>query len=393
MIIPQDYVAGFALAGHHDPALAETYLRFTGKGDPLADAALASVESSVGRRWIELGIEGGGGALAEAPEQMRAFFAEAERVPDWYHPAATRAGHRAFHGNSEMLIGAFVGAVLIEGFATLISKSFAITGRVTDQGVRRLQQNNRHLVEIFMPGGLDRQGEGWKLSVRIRLMHARIRQLLSRSPEWEEPAWGVPLHAAHIGFATAAFSGLLLHRGRQLGLRFSAEEAESIMLVWRYAGHLMGVPPDLQAATEAEALHLVAIGRMCEPKPQMEAIMLANSLINSAPLVAGITEPAARRRLSRYVYRVSRALIGDEMADQLNYPKASTFGVLPFLRLRNGADRLLRKLLPGQEQRRRAGQFRRMLDLSFVERGMISYRLPGTLHAEKDRDAGRDAAG
>ena len=55
-----------------------------------------------------------------------------------------------------MFIGAFVGAVLIEGFATLISKSFAITGRVLDQGVRRLQQNNAHLLEIFLPQGMAR---------------------------------------------------------------------------------------------------------------------------------------------------------------------------------------------------------------------------------------------
>ncbi|NGM21048.1 DUF2236 domain-containing protein [Roseomonas stagni] len=385
MMVPHDYAAGFARAQRQDPALAETYLRLTGQGDPLADAAMAAMEGAGGRHWIDRGIEQGGSALAEAPEALRAFFADAETVPAWFDPEATRAGHRAFHGNSEMLIGAFVGAVLIEGFSTLISKSFAITGRVTDQGVRRLQQNNRHLVEIFMPGGLDRQGEGWKLSVRIRLMHARIRQLLSRSEEWDAAAWGVPLHAAHIGFATAAFSGQLLHRGRQLGLRFTAEEAESFMLVWRYAGHLMGVPPALQARTEAEARHLVHIGRLCEPEPQLEAIMMANSLINSAPLVAGITDPAARRSLARYVYRVSRALIGDTMADQLHYPRTATFGVLPLLRARNVGDRLLRSVIPGQEQRRRASQFKRMLDLSFFDRGRISYAMPGTLHAEHDR--------
>ena len=68
-----------------------------------------------------------------------------------------------------MILGAFVGGVLIEGFMTNISKSFFITGRVRDQGIRRLQQNNRHLVESFIPGGLERDGDGWKLSLRIRL--------------------------------------------------------------------------------------------------------------------------------------------------------------------------------------------------------------------------------
>lgn len=33
-----------------------------------------------------------------------------------------------------MFVGAFVAAVLIEGFSTLISQSFSITGRIVDQG-------------------------------------------------------------------------------------------------------------------------------------------------------------------------------------------------------------------------------------------------------------------
>lgn len=74
------------------------------------------------------------------------------------YPALTRAGCRAFHGHSEMFIGAFVRVALIEGFSTLISKSFSITGRLVDQGTGRLKQNNRHLSGIVIPGGLERRG-------------------------------------------------------------------------------------------------------------------------------------------------------------------------------------------------------------------------------------------
>ena len=40
-----------------------------------------------------------------------------------------------FHRNSHLILGAFVGGTLVEGFATNIAKSFFITGRVRDQGV------------------------------------------------------------------------------------------------------------------------------------------------------------------------------------------------------------------------------------------------------------------
>jgi hypothetical protein len=77
---------------------------------------------------------------------------------------------------------------------------------------------------------------------------------------------------------------------------------------------------------------------------------------------------------------LARALLGDEMADQLNFPKLSTFGVLPFFRLRARTDRLMRKWIPGQEGRRRAGQYSHMLGMSYDDKGPISYRLPAKLH-------------
>lgn len=387
MRVPQAYQPGHARAREVDEALADLFVRHTMQGDPMADAVFDALEATPpGQQaaWLRAGIEGGLAAIPDAPAELRAFLGAAEEVPPWFDAAATQAGCRAFHGHSEMFIGAFVGAVLIEGFATLISQSFSVTGRLVDQGTRRLKQNNRHLVEIFLPGGLDRTGDGWKLSVRIRLMHARVRRLLSLSGEWDTEDLGVPLSAAHIGFATAAFSGLLLKRVSMLGIRLTAEERESFMLVWRYAGHLMGVPPALQAASEAEALRLHQIGVLCEPPPRMEAVLLANGLINSAPIVAGITEPGARKRLARRIYTISRALIGDALADQLRYPPAQGFGTLTALRWRNQADQALRRLIPAWDRRRRASQFVRMMDLSFEETGTISYRLPRFLHAERD---------
>ncbi len=374
-----------------DARLAALYLQHTTIGDPLADAAIAACHDAPAdtqQAWLQRGIEQGPAAIHDAPAALRDLVAEAEIVPTWFDAAGTRAGCRAFHGNSEMFVGAFVGAVLIEGFSTLISRSFAITGRLTDQGVRRLKQNNRHLSEIFLPGGLERHGEGFALSVRIRLVHARLRFMLARSAEWEASAWGTPLSAAHLGFATAAFSGLLLDRARRLGVQLTAAERESFMLVWRYSGHLMGVPPALQCATETEALQLHRIGALCEPPPDIDSIQLANGLINSAPRVAGITDPVARRRLVRKIYAVSRALIGDQLADQLRYPHSRTFGVLAAIRLRNRADRLLRRMLPALDRHRRLGQFAQMLELSFDSadhRGDESrYRMPKELHAEKD---------
>jgi len=48
--------------------------------------------------------------------------------------------------------------------------------------------------------------------------------------------------------------------------------------------------------------------------------------------------------------------------------------VLEIFRLRNQPDRLLRRLIPGMDQRRRGGQFSQMPDVSFHQAGGLNYR-------------------
>jgi len=113
---------------------------------------------------------------------------------------------------------------------------------------------------------------------------------------------------------------------------------------------------------------------------------MANALINSAPIVAGITEPTARRNLAKYIYRISRALIGEDMADQFNFPKYNTFGVLAFFRFKNGLGSLLQRLFPSLEKRSRTGQFMQLLEVSLYNDSGIRYRMPGHLYAEQDQE-------
>lgn len=98
-----------------------------------------------------------------------------------------RPGILVFNQNVSLMLVAFVTGVLVEGFSTLIAKSFNITKRVASTD-RRLKQNNRQLMEIFYPGGLRRDGDDWKLSTRVRFVHARIRSLLAKSDDWKHEA-------------------------------------------------------------------------------------------------------------------------------------------------------------------------------------------------------------
>ena len=388
MKIPTDYDnPGCARAQVLEPEIADGYISHTAIGDPLADAAveaLSAMRRSEATRIVTAYMSPlDGGERPVAPPEVHALFDDVLTPPDWLDLPALTAGIHMFHRNRKMVVAGMLAGVLVEGFSTNISESFFVTGRLRDQGVRRLQQNNRHMVEIFLPGGMGPYGDGWRLSFRIRLVHAQVRYLLKNSEEWDADAWGVPLSAAHVGYAITAFSARLLKHMRSLGAVFSEEEAASFMATWRYSGLLMGIPESILFQGEEDALKLYEIGTMCEPVPGASSIVLANSLVNSAPLVVGIDDPAEGQKLSRYVYKVSRALIGDSLADQLNYPKQSTFGVLPWFRLQAKYDRFTLRFLPKIGRKSNISNFTTLLSGSWFHEEGITYDLPDHVYAEE----------
>ncbi len=381
--VPTDYGAGYEQARRVDPEAADTYLAHTLIGDPIMDLVveeLAPLPQEQVHELIQAGMDGDREGLRDAPPRLREFFLDAPPPdPDWLDHEAFGPGIRAFQRNSVRILSAFVTGVLVDGFSTLISKSFVQTGRIFDNGVWRLKQNNRHQMEIFWPGGLDRQGDGWKLSVRIRFVHAQVRRLLAQTTEWEHEAWGVPLSAAHMGYAVACFAARTIEHSEALGARYSTEERASFHDVWRYAGHLMGIPESILYTDERDALRLYRIGTLCEPPPSMEAIIMSNALINSAPLVAGIEDPGARRGLvEKVIYPVSRALVGNELADQLNFPAQR----LPFPLFWYKLDQNIRGLR-ARLAREGPNTFATLLVASAYDEAGLRYDLPDHAHDER----------
>lgn len=385
--IPVDYLAGYEKARAIDPVLADRYVAHTLIGDPEADAVVSYLFTLPRRESVALirdGIENPDGSeLLRQHPPMRDFVQSLEGTPDWLDLEAFHPSYRMFHRNTRLVLAAMLGGVLVEGFSTNISKSFYITGRLRDSGVRRLRQNNRHMVEIFLPGGLERYGEGWKLSVRVRLIHARVRYLLQNSTDWDEAAWGEPVSSAHLALAIASFSARLLKHMKALGASFDEEEAASFMQVWRYSGYLMGIPETILFEDEADALRMFEIGGMCEPPSDFESILMANALVHAAAQVVGITDRAEAQKLTGYVYRVSRAIIGNKLADELNYPPASTFGVLPWFRLQSRYGQLIRKAWPTHATHSNFAHFTDLFTASQYDAEGISYNLPDHLYSEE----------
>ena len=385
---PTSYVAGYARAREADPDLADAYIEHTHIGDRLADAAIesiAGVNQATRHRLIEAAMERDEDGMREAPAALRDFFNAMNAPPPFeFDPEKARIGARAFHRYSDLFFVGLVLASLITGLSEGLAKAFYITGR-TAGNLRRVRQNTRHLVDITLPGGLDRLGDGWKLTIRIRLIHAQVRRLLLNSDRWDVPAEGVPLHTAHMALASTGFSAINLHAVRKLGPRLTEEERDGFMHIWRYVTWLLGVPDRLLFRNEDEALHLRRIAHLCELPPGPMAVEVAHGYINTVPELLGVTDSAKREKLMSVLLRTYRALIGNDLADAFGYPRQSTVGVLRLVRIQRRLQIIRSKVVPGAEPHS-VTNFAGMLQRSVYDDIGISYRMPD---AVKDTDSSR----
>ena len=395
LLIPSAYTEGYEKAcgkaphgkaqskiNNYDQASIDNYIQHTTMGDPELDPImeeLSSLPSVILHRFVKAGIEQEDEVLSMAPQALRDFFKTLEEPPPWLDYKKFDPGIRAFHANADLVLVAFVTGVLVEGFSILIAKSFNMTGRVLST-TRRLQQNNRHIMDIFFPNGLHTGNDGWKLSIRIRFIHSRIRTLLAKSDDWNNEAWGTPISAAHLGFAISVFSKRLLDYSLQVGAKFSTEEKESVLAIWRYSGYLMGIPKTILYTNAADAEKIYKISCICEPPPDADSVLVANGLIQATPSIVDVTDPAEQKKLTKLVYRISRALIGNKLANQLEFPKSYVFKVLFLFRMKQRIQRLWKG-----EQKVRLSNFSQLLQISVYDAYGLNYRMPDHVKHSKSK--------
>ncbi len=307
------------------------YLRV---GDPLADAvadAMAAMSHADRARMIDTALDRGIEAVNDAPPALVALFASLDRVPFWVD------FDRADRGGSAFLASGWFGGIvlalesLILGYCSPAgNKPLAFSGRLKENAPRRLAETSRFVQAVSLPGGMRRFGDGFKITVKVRLMHAQIRRMLSASPEWEHDEWGVPINQADMAGTALLFSLLVIDGLAKLGVALADDDAEDLMHLWRYAGHVIGVHQDLLCASRAEGAVLWDVLGSTQDVPDGDARDLAAALIDTTGAKAQNLEEKAR--FVAFAYGVSRYLIGDRLADGLAFPRSGWKLVLPAVR-------------------------------------------------------------
>lgn len=305
----------------------EEFIGFLSKGDPLADGVVAmfqEVGHKKGREMVDRASNLGVANVPDAPPALRAFFEQVEYVPLWVDATRLNQGcdvHRRVGAAAELVLR---NVSLMGGYvASAATKPLAFTAQLDKATARRLVETGKYWADVTTRDNLLPFTEGWKTSIHVRLMHAQVRAMLAKSPAWNHEAWGLPINQADTVATNLLFSYIYMHSLRALGFRFTRDERESVMHLWRYAGYLMGVDEKLLPADEADASRVAFLNYLTLADPDEDSRRLAQSLMNASNTVAEQAPwlPGWVKRME-YGYRgsYSRLMLGKRTADYLGLP-------------------------------------------------------------------------
>lgn len=310
-----------AREAHGDEAV-DRYLAHLRIGDPLADSLMLHLDPLPRHRTNRLlkkAIEQGVDALSDPPAVLRALFDELDRVPPWVDWREMRhASARVLR--SGMLTGlAFAAYSLPHSYLATANKPLAFTGRLLRETARRYGETVRFVIESFMPEGLRRDADGFRMAVLVRVLHARVRLQIIRSGKWDAVRHGVPLNQSHTAMNSVFFSLYVADGLQRLGVHLTQRERESVILTWRYLNHLLGVNPDISFRSEAEARRLADVAFSLEFDPDETSKKLYRAMIDAGPEYMHIRSERMARIFIGVVRPMSRYLLGDPLTDKLGY--------------------------------------------------------------------------
>lgn len=336
--------------------------------DPQADALVTLIrELPEGRGWamFEQALTEGIDTVDNPPEPLVAFFADAEATPYWVDPVRLERGARAITRTGILGLFPLADMSLMGGYlASRAAKTLVATGDLEHMAPKRLIETATWWLDITTPGAMRHGARGYCSALRIRLVHAHVRAAMNERADWDYSAWDRPVNQVQTVGTLMLFSQVFILGTRMLGVRYSQQECEDILHLWRYIGWLMGIDEGLLPATESDAWRMLWLLASTEFIPDEDSKRLARALLDAHAGVGDRFGPLGDvvAAASTNVHTaISRMLIGDRNADYLELPKQrlSQAAVLG-LASANFASETVRRWVPGATAlQEKAGTFAR----------------------------------
>ena len=318
-----------------DHELVKKYEKYRFETDVAADKLAVFIKEKPIQGWqlFERALESGIKSIANAPAEFLSFF-EKESVPDWVNWEQLERASTAIWrpGNLTLLIAAQASMVATY-IAPQASQSMERTGEQMERTEGRGIETTSWFAQATKPGNMKRGKEGYKLTVRVRLIHAFVRINLAEA-KWNHKALGLPLNQERNATAIAfTFSSVYIDAAKKLGTWYTKTEREDIFSFWRYLGYLLGAPEALLMKNEEQARTQCALMALTDLPPDAEGQRLTKLFPEQTPkldeALIKVASPSAAKVLKSgpvfhaLKYAITRRVFGDKISDQLAIPKST----------------------------------------------------------------------
>lgn len=266
-------------------------------------------------------------ANVDKHEKLKQLWDEVTNVPDWVDWEQIARGQDVFYRYGGATLTGLAFQSLLGGMgANRVVEVLARTGGFSVKVARhRLFETTQHIlectrsIESIKPGGA-----GFASSLRVRLLHAAVRQrimkLAKTRPEYYSvEKYGVPINDLDCIATIGTFSGTIiwLSLPRQ-GIWLREQEVLDYIALWRLIAHYMGTPTEW-FETPARAKAMMESLLMNEINPTETSKVLAANVIRCL-------EDQPPTYASRSFLEVNaRWLNGSELCDALGLGRPSAW--------------------------------------------------------------------
>jgi len=224
---------------------------------------------------------------ADNDETLSQLWREVNTVPPWVDWEQIARGQDCFYRYGGPSLTGLAFQSLLGGMgAARVVETLARTGGFSTKVARhRLFETTQHILQCTQSlASIQPGGAGFASSIRVRLLHAAVRQrimkLAQQRPEYYDvKAWGIPINdldcIATIGTFSATLIWLSLPRQ---GIWMTQQESVDYIALWRYIAYLMGTPTE-PFETPEKAKRVMEVLLLYEIHPTETSKILANNII------------------------------------------------------------------------------------------------------------------
>lgn len=150
---------------------------------------------------------------------------------------------------------------------------------------RRLLETLQHFVQVIesldsvKPGG-----EGFASSIRVRLLHAKVRRRIMHLEEqrpgyYNANKWGIPINDLHQVATIMAYSASVVFISLpRVGIHCTERQIADYIALWRWVGYIMGTPVDWMTTPSTTKAMMETI-MLSEVKPSINSQVIANNIL------------------------------------------------------------------------------------------------------------------